>query len=266
MHPLDGAAAPAWMRVLARRGSFLQLTTDGADAFSPRNQFAEAVGSVDRNRLAAAIEAGLLKDLGENRLGPSKRGIAALKAALIAASASKPITSEPGPAQRPAVNDAESPLGWLYRRRDKDGKALISEAEFAAGERLRADFWFAQMTPRVTTSWASDGFSSRRQRRAAPGAGIELQDRVIVARERVRTALQSVGPELSGILIDVCCHLKGLEEAERAIGWPQRSGKVVLQLALRRLARHYGLMPMGDPDERGKVRHWGAEDYRPTID
>ncbi len=264
MHPLDGAAAPAWMRVLARRGSFLQLTTDGADAFSPRNQFAKAVGSVDRSRLAAAIEAGLLKDLGENRLGPSKRGIAALKAALIEASASKPVAAEP----RPAVNDAESPLAWLYRRRDKDGKALISEEEFAAGERLRADFWFAQMTLRVTTSWGGEGFSSRRERRAAPGAGIELQDRIIVARERVRTALQSVGPELAGILIDVCCHLRGLEEAERAVGWPQRSGKVVLQLALKRLARHYGLIPAGDPDgaERSRVRHWGAEDYRPTID
>jgi hypothetical protein len=84
----------------------------------------------------------------------------------------------------------------------------------------------------------------------------------------VRRALAGVGPELAGVLIDVCCHLKGLEEAERAAGWPQRSGKVVLQLALTRLARHYGLGPV---PERGapraaNVRHWGSNDYRPLFE
>ena len=70
------------------------------------------------------------------------------------------------------------------------------------------------------------------------------------------------------MLIDVCCHLKGLEEAERAAGWPQRSGKVVLQLALTRLARHYGI---GDGRaarhaRAAAVRHWGSEDYRPLFE
>ncbi len=263
MHSPSHSSAPQWLRVLARRGSFLQLTPDGAEAFSPRNQFAKAVASVDRKRLAAAIEAGLLRDIGQNRLGPTPRGIAALRAARSEAAAAEAN----GPQRAlPAVNESESPLSWLRRRRDKDGKPLISQEEFNAGERLRADFWFAQMTPKVTSSWNST-FSSRRERRAAPGAGIELQDRVVAARERVRLALQAVGPELSGILIDVCCHLKGLEEAERSAGWPQRSGKVILQLALTRLARHYGLLPAGEAaDRRQAIRHWGAPDYRPAMD
>ncbi len=53
------------------------------------------------------------------------------------------------------LNLSESPLGWLRRRKDRDGEPMISQAEFDAGERLRADFWFAQMTPRTTTNWSS---------------------------------------------------------------------------------------------------------------
>jgi len=79
--------------------------------------------------------------------------------------------------------------------------------------------------------------------------------------------LPAVGPEVSGILVDICCELKGLEEAEKANGWPARAGKVVLQIALTRLAKHYGLIA-SDAAARSKtgLRHWGTEDYRPTLD
>jgi hypothetical protein len=143
--------------------------------------------------------------------------------------------------RQPELNPAESPLAWLRRRKDKDGAALIGDAEFQAGERLRADFWFAGLTPRVTTNWSAVGGSGR----AGPGLGLDLKDNIVAARERVHRALAAVGPELAGVLIDVCCHLKGLKDAERQAGWPARSGKVVLQLALRRLARHYGFDPRG---------------------
>ncbi|MGB3036305.1 MAG: DUF6456 domain-containing protein [Methyloceanibacter sp.] len=55
--------------------------------------------------------------------------------------------------------------------------------------------------------------------------------------------------------------------AERSHDWPQRAGKVVLQLGLTRLARDYGLdVPSDLPRRRKGIRHWGSEDYRPTLD
>lgn len=168
---------------------------------------------------------------------------------------------------RPGRNTAESPVAWLYSRRDGDGNPLISEAQFNAGEKLRADFWFAQMTPNVTQCWSLTAAAGA-GRRAAPGAGVDLADNVIAAAERVRRALAAVGPEHANVLIDVCCHLKGLEEVERRAGWPRRSGKIVLGMALAALARHYGFAEASAPADRRpvRVRHWGASDYRPAID
>lgn len=170
-------------------------------------------------------------------------------------------------ARRPvAVNEGESPLGWLRTRKDRNGTPLISDQQFEAGERLRADYWFAQLSPRVTANWSAL-VPSDRTRRAAPSNSASLRDDVIAAKNRIGRALDAVGPELSGVLIDICCELKGLEDAEKHQGWPQRAGKVVLQIALSRLARHYGLLPAERAGTgRSRLRHWGAEDYKPTLD
>ena len=97
-----------------------------------------------------------------------------------------------------------------------------------------------------------------------------MSDNIVAARARAQMALKAVGPELSVILIDVSCYLKGLESLEKASGWPQRSGKIVLQIALQRLARHYGIIRDGGAgaasDRVARVNHWGASDYRPRIE
>ena len=141
---------------------------------------------------------------------------------------------------------------------------MISAVELEAGERLRVDFERGQMSPRVTASWNAAAVSSGGAR-SAPGIGVELSDTALGARQRVELALKAVGPELSGVLLDVCCFLQGLEQAERNGGWPRRAGKVVLQLALAHLARHYGLH-QGVAAANGKVRSWGAPDHRPQMD
>lgn len=151
------------------------------------------------------------------------------------------------------VNDSESPLAWLARRKGRDGRAMIGPDQFIAGERLRADFTRGHLMPRVTSSWSGIG-----RTRGSGGAG-EITDLIVASRQRVRQALEACGPEFSGLLLDVCCFLRGLEDVERERGWPSRSAKVVLQLALDRLARHYGL----GGDVRGgsaAIRTWLADD------
>ncbi len=85
-----------------------------------------------------------------------------------------------------------------------------------------------------------------------------MADAALAARQRVELALKAVGPELAGMLLDVCCFLKGLEQAERNGGWPRRAGKVVLQLGLAHLARHYG------PDRREKAGPARVESWHAT--
>jgi hypothetical protein len=155
--------------------------------------------------------------------------------------------------RRVAIDDAESPLGWLARRAGRDGRPMIDAEQFEAGERLRADFTRAQMMPRMTANWSAAGGGAPR------GSSAETySDLVMAARQRVNSALGAVGPEFSGLLLDVCCFVKGLEDVERERRWPPRSAKIVLQLALDRLARHYGYRA---PVPRGhcEIRAWSDE-------
>lgn len=162
------------------------------------------------------------------------------------------------------VNEAESPLAWLRRRKDRDGRPMLDHNQFEAGERLRREFTFAALGPRVTADWSNMSRPGRQQRGSAPSP--VMRDSVIGAKDRVHRAIAAVGPELGRILIDVCCLLKGIESAEAAQGLPKRSGKIVLQLALTALARHYGLIqPPAPARGAGPIQHWGRSDYRPNL-
>ena len=158
------------------------------------------------------------------------------------------------------INLSESPLCQLVRRKTKAGEPFLSHSEFAAGERLRSDYTRGQIMPRMGANWVASVSSGKR---GAGGGMVDLTDAALAARQRVDLAIEAVGPELSGVLIDVCCFLKGLELVETERSWPVRSAKIVLKSALGVLARHYN---PGAGSYRGrKVLHWGAEDYRPKL-
>lgn len=163
---------------------------------------------------------------------------------------------------RPAlVNDAESPLAWLARRKDREGRSFLDAAQLEAGERFRRDIEQAQLLQRVTANWEASINAARQG--ADAGAVSEV---AIDARRRLARAVDATGPELAGLLTDVCGYLKGLEIVESERGWPPRSAKVVLKIALDRLARHYGLaIEARGRDRAESLLHWGAEDYRPRV-
>lgn len=297
-HTVPDAATRRLLRALSTRGVWLAPASDsgsGVDSYciASHNGYDTTVQPFPPEIIAAATGKGWLQQ-GDSGITLTKAGAISLRRALaggegasVARSPRQLVSGNPQAPRRPerrqpmgdapGLNEAESPLGWLRRRKDKNGDALISDEQFAAGERLRADVFFAGLGPRVTSSWsATAGVDGGRR---SPGGGsAQMLDTMIAARQRVDHAMRAVGPELGGILMDVCGFMKGLEVVESEHGWPARSGKVVLLLALDRLAAHYGYDKTGPRRDRAvddgalatgwtrpRIRHWGADDYRPDL-
>jgi hypothetical protein len=167
-----------------------------------------------------------------------------------------------GRTEHVTVNDAESPLAALVRMRRSDGLPWLCKEEIAAGERLRADFERAMLQPRVTASWDFTRIATAQK--GARNGSADLSDNAIFARGRVNAAIEAVGPELGGALVDVCCFLKGLEQVERERGWPRRSAKLMLKTALAMLDRHYNPEPVRGRRSR-QILHWGSDGFRPSL-
>lgn len=134
------------------------------------------------------------------------------------------------PARSVTVNLAESPLGWLHSR------GLVTRRQFDAGERLRSDWERAQLAPSITMAWDAAPVTGRR---GASALGTDLTGSQIDAKRRFQSAIDAAGPGLSDILWRVVCSGEGMREAETALGWPARAGKLVLTLALDRIADYY---------------------------
>lgn len=134
--------------------------------------------------------------------------------------------------RRVTVNLAESPLGWLMAR------GLVTARQFEAGERLRADYERAALAPSVTMRWDAAPMGS--SARGAPDA-VDPTMAQLAAKRRFDAAMQALGGGLNDIAWRVLCAGDALPAAERALGWPARSARIVLALALDRLANGYGL-------------------------
>jgi hypothetical protein len=125
------------------------------------------------------------------------------------------------------VNLAESPLSWLHARGHLDDRL------FDAGNRLRDDYERAQLSASVTMRWEPVRVKSTGE------LGLNATERQFAAKDRFHGALREAGNGLQDILWRVVCAGESLSHAEKELGWPVRSGKLVLKLALDRVADFY---------------------------
>lgn len=261
------------MQMLLTRNAFIYLCFSEEDAgvFVSRRGISTLTGRISKGEVAALVERETVVEYSRSRRGVRYTRVA--QQATRRRTSRPPTTAadrrhakfleaerffkDPSEAAPRAVtvNLGESPLGWLSRRKNADGRAFLTEAEVAAGERLRADFERAQLSPGVTQDWR------RFLTPGGTGAGLSAQERAVggsaeAARERVMEALADLGPGLSDAALRICCFLEGLETVETAMSWSARSGKIVLKIALQRLIEHYDRV---DPKpESGEIRVWRA--------
>ncbi|QFT77388.1 DUF6456 domain-containing protein [Erythrobacter sp. THAF29] len=125
------------------------------------------------------------------------------------------------------VNIGESPIAWLHSR------GHLETRLFEAGEALRRDYERAQLSPSITMRW--DPVRAK----STGDQGLSASEHQIAAKSRFDSALVQAGKGLEDVLWRVVCAGEGLPEAEKALGWPARSGKLVLKLALERVADFY---------------------------
>ncbi len=139
----------------------------------------------------------------------------------------RPGSGAKGTARTVTVNLTESPLAWLHARGHLDDRL------FGAGERLRADYERAQLAPSVTMRWDPVRVKT------TDDAGLTPGEKQIAAKARFDLALAAAGRGLEDVLWRVVCAGEPVPDAERALAWPARSGKLVLKLALDRVADFY---------------------------
>ena len=127
------------------------------------------------------------------------------------------------------INLAESPLAWLHAR------GHLPTRLFDAGERLRGDYERAGLPPSITMRWDTVRI------RGEPDAGLSPTERQLAAKARFDGAMTAAGKGLADVLWRVACACESVPHAEKALAWPTRSGKLVLKLALERVADFYRL-------------------------
>jgi hypothetical protein len=241
------SALPRWVKRLAVGEARLCPVPDGSGAYAvfPRGDLRRRpTARLTADEVRTALAEGWLNgcdasgyrlayapaDLADRRGGAFQRPHQQIRERVIA--------EAPGTVTRHDCNMATSPLARWARPRGGAEHGWLSAAEFEAGERLRDDFHRSTLSERVTSDWsgylAPGSGGSGRSPEAAPASAL-------AAKTRVQEALAAVGPGFDRVLSSVCLRECGLEDMERDESWPRRSGKVVLKLALQRLARFYGL-------------------------
>lgn len=241
-------------------------TIDGEGQHDPILRLGEKTVRLDPTLLAQSVSRGFLTRQGQIvQVRPEarsflRRSLSEQEERRFAAQHGADVNADvviEGQHQTVLRNALDSPLSQLARLKDRNGTRFLPAEALAAGEQLASDFQRAHLQPSITMRWEP---RLSQPVKGGQGGKVDLSESAMAARDRVSHAVEAMGPELSGVALDVCCFAKGLEVVERERGWPARSAKLMLRTALLALARHYA-----PPVAGRRQHHWGDEGFRPNL-
>lgn len=145
--------------------------------------------------------------------------------------------------QQHAASADHAPLLKLYNRQRNMAHKYLSETHLLAGQKLFDLFVKANVRPNVTMNW--ENLQSVKQSHHTGSKDVGFSEATYMARRELYESLSHVGQEFSAILVEICLFGNGLEATEKAMNWPARSAKLLLTMALDRLAEYYRFAPSG---------------------
>lgn len=147
-------------------------------------------------------------------------------------------------------------IAMLARTRNGE-PAFLSSHQIEAVLRIHRLFERAQLRQVVTMRYGP------RISGAQGGSGDNVGDMAIDARARLETLLMDLPSDCGNVLRDICGHEMGIQDVETLHGWPRRSGKIVLRLALDLVAGRMGLSPVAQGQEAFGLRFWAQPGAMP---
>lgn len=154
----------------------------------------------------------------------------------------------------------ETPIAALAVLSRKTGteSGFLEAHHMEAAHRIRVLFERSHLRTRVTMHYGPRVGSSRSSNDAS-----DIPQMAADARKRLSALLGALPAECRSIVLDVCCLEKGLQDIEKQRSWPRRSAKLVLRIALDRLAELYGLASHAEGTQTSRPRNWQDEGAKP---
>lgn len=160
------------------------------------------------------------------------------------------------------INLSESPLARLAQPGNGE-PPFLAPHHLTAGERIRVIVERSGLAPSVTARYGAEGKVDGTG--AGPRDGIGMLDMHIEARRQLEVLHQALQPDCARVVIDVCGHLKGLQQVEAEYRWPRRSAKMVLRVGLDLAAAHFGYSAVATGRRNRRRRYWQGADARPAM-
>ncbi len=151
-----------------------------------------------------------------------------------------------------------APILKLYNRQRNIEQKYLTKIHVEAAEQLFAEFIAANLQPKLTFSW--DNISVAPQTHYTGSKMFEYSEKIMTARKTLYDSLHYVGEDFCAILVEICLFGNGLENTEKNFKWPARSGKLLLTMALDKLAEFYGI-DVRQSNER-KYLGWIESEFR----